>query len=171
MSRYYLIHESIEPLRLDRWYVLERGVDFTRLPKPVAKAPHMTTYRQVIYQADTLPDMLHQMHTAKDWRFYVVDDTLSSKGEKVSEKYPHHRHICSLAGFIPAVCDIRLEGGKPYFGAKWELRYQSQLWVCHGGWGGDCLYKVEGFTEKMDRAVEEYMKEHGLTMGMEDEDT
>ena len=165
MSRYYLIHESIEPIRLDRWYMLERGVDFKRIPpkESMSKSGHITTKHDVIYEADTLPDMLHQMHQAKDWRFYVVDDSYNSLGESSREKYPHHRHVCSLAGFIPEVCDIR--SARPFMGEKWRVEYQKELWVCHGGWGGDCLYKVEGFTEKMERAVREYMAEHGLTMG------
>ena len=172
MSKYYLIHESVEPLRLDRWYLLERGIDFLKLPTKLkeSKDGSIKTTTNVIYESNSLPDMLHQIHSNKDWRFYVVSDSLNSLGHRSREKYPHHRHICSLAGFIPEVCDIRLREGKPFFDAKWEIDFQTELWVSHGGWGGDQLLKVEGFTEKMDRAVRDFLTEHNLDMGIKEAD-
>lgn len=169
MSRYYLIHERIHPLCIDKWYMMERGIDFKRIsPKDCKSKGMIEITKSVVYEADTLPQMLHKIQDNMDWRFYVVTGFINSKGEMRHEKFENHRHICSLSSFIKEVCDIREQEGKLYNGELWCLDYCRELWAAPGGYGGNTLYRVEGFTEKMERAVREYMDEHGLKMGMED---
>lgn len=122
----------------------------------------------IIYEAEDLSDMLHQMQDNKDWRFYVVLDWIDNTGARGSTEYPHHRHICTLAGFIREVCDIRREQGKLYCGRKWKVEYCSELWYCPDGWNGSQMWKVKHFGEKMENAVFSYMEEHGLKLDMPD---
>lgn len=168
MSKYYLIHKHVHPLCIDSWYLLERGVDFQRWQEgksKVSKDGTITKTIQTVYQSDTIPEMLHQIQDNMDWRFYVVTGTYNSLGETRQEKYENHRGICTISGFVDEVCDIRERDGVPYGDAKWELDYITELWVCPGGYGGNTIYRVEGFTEKMNRSVRAYISEHELTMG------
>lgn len=168
MSRYYLFHESIKPFDRDKWYVLERGVDYSK-QKDIYMVDQKIGTRELVYKADSLPDLLHQIQNSKDWRFYVVTDRYDSRGRYSSEEYPHHRNICTLAGFIPEVCDIRIDKGKPFLGAKWEIEMCRELWVCPSGWDGEEMRKVFYFTEKMDRAVQKLIKKEKLEYGMSED--
>lgn len=167
--KYSLWHEEIKPFGVDKWYLLEEGVDFSYQRGEITMQDKVIGTRTMVYEAEDIPELLHLIQDTKDWRFYVVTDSISSKGRKSSEEYPHHRHICTLAGFIPEVCDIRQQPGKHYFGEKWVVEYCSELWVCHSGWGGEEMHKVFYFTEKIERVVREYLKENNLTLGMEED--
>ena len=161
--KYYLMYHDIKVLDHhidDEWYLLEKGVDYVGRYKPKAQNHY------VLYEANSIPELLHQMQNKKDWRFYIVTGSLSSKGRKREEEYPLHRHICPIAGFIPEVCDIRLQPGEHYFGEKWVIDYVRELFICPGGLSGDKIIKVKGFTEKIERAVEEYRINNKLEFGI-----
>jgi hypothetical protein len=158
-NKYFLVHHDhkINGVSIHQeWYLREIGVDCNRKPSGDGI--------EVLYEAPTLPDMLHQIQNRKDWRFYTVSQTLSSRGRQRSESYPHHRHICVLAGFISEVCDLRIRD-KCFFGEKWEIEYEGELWISPFGNGGNEMYRVIGFTAAMDRAVERFRKENNLEWG------
>lgn len=164
MSKYYLMCHHVIVLGRsikDEYLLLEKGIDCKRKPSGNAWT--------CMYESDTIPEMLHKIQDQKDWRFYTVAGTISSKGSTREEKYPYHIHICSLAGFVPKVCDIRLQPGKSYFDEKWVIDYQAELWIRPGGWGGNEIFKVENFKEHMYRAVQEWIKENNLTYGASEE--
>ncbi len=167
MSKYYLIYKDVKVLDhhvADEWFLLERGVDYNGKRKPKMKDCF------VLYEANTIPEMLHKMQDQKDWRFYVVSGFLSSKGRKRNEEYPSHRHICPIAGFTSGVCDIRQQGGKMYFDEKWNIEYVRELFICPGGSDGEALFRIKTFTEKIERAVEEYRIKNNLEYGMAEEE-
>ena len=109
-----------------------------------------------VYAAETLPDMLHQIQDARDSRFYIAQDWIDSGRITRHKAYPHHIGINPITGVIREVCDIRTDD-HPYL-AEWEVEYISELWYRDG----DRLTKVKYFTEKMEAAVKDYIKEDGL---------
>lgn len=165
MAKYYLMHHDIKILGnhyKDEWFLFEKGVDCNRRPNKKDW--------NILYESDTIPEMLHKMQEQKDWRFYVVSGTISSAGRTREEDYPYHRHICPIAGFIPEACDIRLQPGKMYFNEKWVIDYEAELWIAPGGWGGNEIFKVQRFKEHMYRAVQAFIAENNLEYGVSDED-
>ena len=164
MSKYYLMCHHVIVLDhhiKDEYLLLEKGIDCKRKPSGNAWT--------CMYESDTIPEMLHKIQDQKDWRFYTVAGTISSKGSTREETHPQYTHICSLAGFVPEVCNIRLQPGKAYFDEKWVIDYQSELWIRPGGWGGNEIFKVENFKEHMYRAVQKWIKENNLTYGVSEE--
>ena len=145
----------------EEWILFEKGVDCKRMPTGLGW--------HCLYEDNSLTSLLKQIQEKQDWRFYTLSESLSSKGERSTENYPYHSHICCLSGFVKGASNIRLRSGKPYFGAKWELEYMTELWIRPGGWGGNEMYKVYRFKEAMERAVRKYMEEHNLTFGTEEE--
>jgi len=109
-----------------------------------------------VYAAKTLPDMLHQIQNAKDSRFYVVQSWVDSQRVTRYNAYSHYMGIDPINEFVPKVCDIRADDN--LYLAEWEVEYISELWYRDG----DRLTKVKYFTEKMEAAVKDYIKDHGL---------
>lgn len=151
MGRIHLMHQKSPEV----WYLLEEDVDYigaSHNGKPLIMDA------ECVYSADSLWDMLHQMQNNKDWRFYVVHSWIDSKHRWRDQEYPHHRHICSIAGFIPEVCDIRLDDN-PYL-ADWKVDFCRELWVCE--LDGEHMYKVRGWKKKAGKAAFEYIKGNKL---------
>lgn len=141
--------------KLETWFVLEESVDYIGA---MHDGKVSISYTKDVMQADSITELLHKLQSDKEseWEWYVVMSAIDSQHRTREEKYPHHRELHILSGYIPAVCDFMLESGYTY---DWEVRYLSELWVAPNSY---LMIKVSGFAEAMMRARDKYIENKEL---------
>ena len=71
--------------------------------------------------------------------------------------YPQHREIHVLRGFVPDVCDFRINEN-PYL-ADWKVDYVSELWYLTSAGQLDL---VHDFRSHVESAVNDFIWDMGL---------
>ena len=112
---------------------------------------------ECIYSAASLWQMLHDMQSGRDYRFYVVLEWIDSRHMTRTMEYPHHRSIDTIAGYIPEVCDPRVNDN--CYLADWQVNYVGELWVQPTD---GVMYQVRGWSDKAAASVQRFIKERGL---------
>ena len=105
---------------------------------------------EVLYAADSFPDLLHQIKNSNDQKYYVVLDHIDSNRSTRTEKYPHYQSISPLSGYISSVCDYRID--RKCYTSDWQVDFVGDLWVKDND---DVIVRVKGFQK---RAYDEVYK-------------
>lgn len=151
MGRIHLCHQK----HPDMWYILDEDTDYIGAMS-FGKVSIMNT--DDVEQADSIPELCHKLQDAdEDFRWFCELSWIDSKKRRRPELYPHHREIHVLKGFVPEVCDFRVDED-PYL-ADWKVDYLSELWYQTSA---GQLDMVIDFRSHVERAVDNFIWELGL---------
>jgi hypothetical protein len=119
--------------------------------------PDNPNMMKVMEKADSVQELLHKLRSTGDPKRYVVFDYISNTGETRTARYPMHKGIDHLAGFIDNACDISLDSTPLFY--EWQVNYVSELWVQTDEYH---LVQVRNFQEHMKSEVENFIRERSL---------
>ena len=119
-----------------------------------------------IESAKTLSELLGKLRASGDENVYITLNWISSHGKTKKGVYPGLYHsIARIIGYIEDVCDIRPGERNRSKKETWRIDYPGDLWMMTDEW---TLKRVFGFEQKINNAVDEYIKEHGLKFDEEE---
>ena len=138
----------------DNYYILDLERDYIgSMHNGIPSIIHT----ECLYSEKCIKDLLLSIQASKDYRWYVVLDSIDSNGKMRHDEYPNHCELRRLVGYIPKVCGIRIDDS-PYL-ANWQVDYLSELWVRNTE---NSIIKVANFTEVREKEVKQFLHAHNL---------
>lgn len=138
----------------DNYYILDSERDYIgSMHNGIPSIIHT----ECLYSEKCIKDLLLSIQASKDYRWYVVLDSIDSNGKMRHDEYPNHCELRRLVGYIPKVCGIRIDDS-PYL-ANWQVDYLSELWVRNTE---NSIVKVTNFTETREKEVKHFLHAHNL---------
>lgn len=151
MGRIHLCHQK----HPDVWYILEENVDYIGA---MSSGKVSIIQTDDVVQADSISELCHKLQEAdEDFRWFCELGWIDSKRQRRLEMYPQHREIHVLRGFVPDVCDFRINEN-PYL-ADWKVDYVSELWYLTSAGQLDL---VRDFRSHVESAVNDFIWDMGL---------
>lgn len=138
----------------DSYYILDSETDYIGAMQDGVPS---IIHAECLYFEKCIKDLLLSIQASKDYKWYVVRDFIDSNGKMRHDEYPNHCELHRLVGYIPRVCEIRIDDST--YLADWQVDYISELWVRNTE---NSIVKVTNFTEVREKEVRQFMHVNNL---------